>query len=267
MIAPRTLALPGRVRLEYFEQGDPAGLPVVFLHGVTDSWRSFETVLPHLPAWIRAFAVSQRGHGESERPDTYRARDFAEDIRAFADALGLDRVVLVGHSMGATNAQRFAIDHPERVAGLVLVASFAGFSDNPVTEEFWSTELARLDDPIPDAIARGFQLGTLAKRVPDDFLEMVVAESRKVPARVWRACFGAFRDDECTPELGRIAAPTLLLWGDHDAFARRSDQDALLAAIRGSRLEVYPGTGHAIHWEAPKRFASDVVRFCEELKS
>ena len=112
-------------------------------------------MLAHLPTWIRALAPSQRGHGESERPADYRARDFSEDIAAFADALGLDRFVLVGHSMGATNAQRFAIDHPDRVRGLILVASFAGFADNPVTEEFWRTELSRLEDPIPEALARG----------------------------------------------------------------------------------------------------------------
>ena len=66
------------VRLEYVEQGDPAGVPVVMLHGVTDSWRSFERVLPHLPPSVRAIAVTQRGHGDSSKPDTgYRTRDFA----------------------------------------------------------------------------------------------------------------------------------------------------------------------------------------------
>jgi len=266
-LEPKSIVLPGRTRLEYVEQGNSEGFPVVFLHGVTDSWRSWELVLPHLPPWIRALALSQRGHGESDRPADYRARDFAEDIAAFGDALGLDRFLLVGHSMGATNAQRFAIDHPDRVRGLILVASFAGFSDNPVTEEFWSSELARLEDPIPEALARGFQLGTLARRVPDEYLDAVVAESRKVPARVWRACFAAFREDECTSELGRIRAPTLLIWGDRDAFARRSDQDALLAAIEGSRLAVYAGAGHAVHWEEPRRFADEVAAFCEALDS
>jgi alpha-beta hydrolase superfamily lysophospholipase len=57
-----------------------AGVPVILLHGITDSWRSFEPVLPHLPASIRAFALSQRGHGDSERPAAgYHPRDFAAD--------------------------------------------------------------------------------------------------------------------------------------------------------------------------------------------
>ena len=66
--AIKSIELPGRVRLPYVEQGDPSGVPMILLHGVTDCWRSFELVLPPLPASIRAFAVTQRGHGDAERP-------------------------------------------------------------------------------------------------------------------------------------------------------------------------------------------------------
>lgn len=61
----KTIELPNRVKLQYVEQGDSSGVPVILLHGITDSWRSFEPVLPHLSASVRAFAVSQRGHGDS----------------------------------------------------------------------------------------------------------------------------------------------------------------------------------------------------------
>ena len=62
-----------------------------------------------------------------------------------------------------------------------------------------------------------------------------------------------------------IAAPTLLIWGDQDAFVPESDQQTLLATIAGSRLETYRGTGHAVHWEEPARFAADLVAFVERL--
>ena len=68
-LAIKSVELPGRARLAYAEQGDPLGIPVLLLHGATDSWRSFERVLPHLPDSIRAIAVTQRGHGESSRPE------------------------------------------------------------------------------------------------------------------------------------------------------------------------------------------------------
>lgn len=60
----KSIDLPGRLRLHYAEQGDPDGVPLVMLHGYSDSWRSFELVMPHLPPWVRAFALSQRGHGD-----------------------------------------------------------------------------------------------------------------------------------------------------------------------------------------------------------
>ena len=83
----KSVELPNRVKLQYVEQGDLASTPVLFLHGITDSWHSFEPVLPHLPASIRAFALSQRGHGDSDRPMSgYHPRDFAADVVAFMDA-------------------------------------------------------------------------------------------------------------------------------------------------------------------------------------
>jgi pimeloyl-ACP methyl ester carboxylesterase len=264
--AIRSIELPGRVRLPCAEQGDPAGVPVLLLHGVTDSWRSFEPVLPHLPASLHAFALTQRGHGDAERPAAgYRTRDFAGDIAAFADALGLERLVVVGHSMGSTNAQRFAIDHPGRVLGLVLAGSFASYRRNPVVVEFWESAVSRLTDPIDPAFVRQFQESTLARPVPLAFLDMVVHESLKVPARVWRAGFEGFLEDDVAGDLGRIRAPTLIAWGARDAFCSRRDQDELLAAIPGSRLLVYDNAGHALHWEEPARFAADLVAFVESL--
>ena len=108
-------ALPTGVRLQYIDNGDPDGVPVLLLPGYSDSWRAFEPVLPHLPGSIRAIAVSQRGHGDSSRPTAgYGTDDFAADAVALMDAIGLESAVVAGHSMGAAVAQRMALDHPER---------------------------------------------------------------------------------------------------------------------------------------------------------
>ena len=72
------------------------GMPVVMMHGITDSWRSFESVMAHLPASFHVFALSQRGHGESDRPGSYRQRDFAGDAAAFIEALDLGPALVVG---------------------------------------------------------------------------------------------------------------------------------------------------------------------------
>ena len=262
----KNVELPSGITLPYAEQGDPAGVPVVLLPGATDSWRSFEPVLPYLPASIRALALSQRGHGDADRPAAgYRPRDFAADVAAFLDALGLDAAIVAGHSMGSTVAQRFAIDYPERTRGLVLVGSFTSYRGNPVLVEYWDTVVSTLTDPIDPSVAREFQESTLAQPVPPAFLDMVVRESLKVPARVWRASFEGMLEAEWAEEIGRIEAPTLIVWGDEDAFRQRRDQETLATSIARSRLVVYAGAGHALHWEEPERFAADLAAFVSGL--
>jgi non-heme chloroperoxidase len=262
----KSVELASGVTLPYVEQGDPSGIPVVLLHGVTDSWRSFELVLPLMPSSLHVFALTQRGHGDAERPaEGYRTRDFAADIVAFFDALNLSGVVLVGHSMGGTNAQRVAIDHGARLAGLVLVDSFAGFRWNAGIVDFCEHGVFPLADPVDPAFIREFQESTFARPVPPAFVDLVVSESMKVPAHVWRAAFAGFLEDDVAGEWSRIDVPTLLVWGDRDAYVPRADQDTLREAIPGSRLLVYEGTGHTPHWEEPARFVADLVAFVEQL--
>jgi non-heme chloroperoxidase len=261
----KSIRLPSGVRLEYAEQGVRDGTPVILLHGLTDSWRSWEPVLPHLPPSLRAFALSQRGHGGSSRPKQgYQPRDFGADVAAFIEALRLSPAVIVGHSMGSCVAQSFAIDHPRHVLGLVLVGSFCRLGDNPAVAEFWQ-EVEKLGDPVSPAFARAFQESTLTLPVHSGFLDAVVAESLKVPARVWRDALQGLMTFDRSAELRKVKAPTLILWGDGDGFARRVDQDDLSAALRAAQLSIYEGVGHALHWEHPRRFSTELCAFAGSL--
>jgi non-heme chloroperoxidase len=261
-----SVELPTGVTLTYVEQGDPAGVPVVLLHGGTDSWRSFEPVLPYLPGSIRAFAVTQRGHGDASRPAAgYHPRDFAADVAAFLDSHDLEAAVIAGHSMGSTVALRFALDYPERTRGLVPMGTFVRYRTNPVIVKFVEDVVSGLEDPIERSVAQEFQESTLAGPISASFLDVAISESLKVPARVWQDMFAGLLDDEHVVRLGSIAAPTLLVWGDQDAFVPESDQEILLATVANSRLEVYRGIGHAVHWEEPARFAADLAAFVDRL--
>jgi pimeloyl-ACP methyl ester carboxylesterase len=258
----RQIQLPGRVRLEFAQQGDLAGTPVIALHGVTDSWRSFEPVLPYLPPELRVMALTQRGHGDSEKPaGGYRPADFAADVAAFMDTMEVERAVLVGHSMGSINAMRFAIDHPSRVAGLLLAGTMPWFGRPPALLEFHREQIVPLADPVPEAFAREFQQSTLARPIDAAMLDGFVAESLKVPAFVWRAAFAGFIDDDFSPRLREIEVPALIVWGRHDAFCSAGDQETMLGLIRTAQLVEYADAGHAMHWEEPQRFALDLARF------
>ena len=256
------VSLSTGVRMEYVEQGPADGVPVVFLHGVTDSWHSFEQVLPLLPPTVRAFAISQRGHGDSSRPTSgYGFADLSDDLAAFMNAMKVPAAIVAGHSMGASVAQRFVIDHPDRVSGIMLLGAFANYED-PGFAEFVASSIVPLTDPIASEFAREWQLSTLARDIAPDHLETVVSETLKVPARVWHSAFEGFlRTPDFSSGLARVSVPVLLIWGDRDTYARRSDQDRLVAVIPGSRLVTYSGHGHAFHWEDPIRFTQDVMAF------
>jgi pimeloyl-ACP methyl ester carboxylesterase len=252
--------IDGGLLIPYLERGDPDGLPVVLLHGITDSHRSFEPVLETLPSSIRAVAITARGHGDAGKPHgLYDQGRMATDVIAVMDALGIERAIVAGHSMGSWTAQRVAAAYPERVLGAVLLGAFASFHDKPemlgLLEEFDD-----LGDPIDRAYARAWQDSTMALPAPETFMEMVVDETCKPPARVWKAALLGLIADR-PQAAGAITAPTLLCWGERDAFVPRADQDELLSRIPGAELRVYEGGGHALHWERPGRFAADLVEF------
>jgi pimeloyl-ACP methyl ester carboxylesterase len=90
----KSAELSNQVRLQHLEQGDPAGVPVILLHGCTDSCHTFGPVLTHPPPSLRVFAPSQRGHGVSDRPGFgYRFKDFSDDLLAFVHAIGVGAVM------------------------------------------------------------------------------------------------------------------------------------------------------------------------------
>ncbi len=261
-----TVELLTGVTVAYVESGDPAGVPVVCLHGYADSLRSFETMARAMPRTMRVIAYSQRGHGDSARPETgYRLADFAADAMAFLDALALPKVVLVGHSMGSVIAQRLALDTPDRLSGMVLIGSAATVKGNVAVQELWDGTVKHLTDPIDPAFVRGFQTGTSAAHIDPAFQEVVVTESMKLPARVWRETLGSLLDFDHTNALRRVKTPTLILWGDQDVLFSAADQDHLRAALPHAEFTAYQGAGHNTQWEQPERVAKDVARFALRL--
>src|SRR5919112_48851 len=128
-----TIQLATGVRLHYAERGDQVGEAIVFLHGYSDSWYSFSRVLPLLSPEYHAFALTQRGHGDSDKPECcYTLDDFAADVDAFMDAVGIEEATLVGASTGALFAQRAVLSYPQRVSRLALIGSAIMGANNEV---------------------------------------------------------------------------------------------------------------------------------------
>lgn len=258
--------LKNGITLPYVEQGDPSGTPIIFLHGVTDSHRSFDLIREHIPREFRAIAVTQRGHGDASKPASgYSSAELAGDIKLFMRALRIESAFIVGHSMGSFVAQRFAAENPEMVRGLVLIGSFATCADNEGVKQFVDTVVKPLTDPIPREVAADFQAGTYSKSLPSWFEELVVNESLKAPARVWKEACLSMIDTDHSELLKSIKAKTLLLWGSEDAFFSVDDQERLLSLIPDARLNIYDGTGHTPQWENPTRTAADILNHIAQI--
>jgi rifampin ADP-ribosylating transferase len=245
--------------LPYVEQGDRSGTPVLLLHAVAESWRSWSRLLPHLPRDVHAFAITQRGHGEADKTAAgYRLEEAAADAVAFLDAVGVQRAVVAGTSSGGLVAQQVAVDHPSRVRGVLLVGSPRSLRG--ARAPAWVSDVAALADPVTPEFAResvdGFAVG---RAIPRDFVDLMVEDGTRAPAQVWRAVMRGLVEAGPPTERGQVRVPTVVLWGDQDGALPRAEQDGLVAAIPGARLVVYEGTGHLVLWEEPERVAADLV--------
>jgi pimeloyl-ACP methyl ester carboxylesterase len=262
----KNVCLSTGVTLSYAEQGRADGIPIILLHGFTDSWHSFEYVMDKFPDSFRVFAISQRGHGNSSK--TARTDDtkyFAGDIAAFIKKKGLGPCIIVGHSLGGLITQRFALDYPELTKAIVIEASEASFVDNSGMPEFIA-ELKKLSDPVDPGFAKAFQWSTITKPMDSTVVNKFIGESMKVPAQVWNSVGDLLLTTDFSNELTNIHAPALILWGDRDTICLNEGQTQLSQGLDSSELVIFKGTGHALHWEDEDRFVKEVTKFVERLE-
>jgi non-heme chloroperoxidase len=260
-----TARLPNGLHLQYRETGDRNGLPLILLHGVTDSLHSWKPFTDTLPSSLRTIAVSQRGHGDSSKPaGGYESAAFSADLAAFMDAIGVSSAHIIAHSMSTWIAQRFARDYADRIESLTLICGFVSLRGNPAAAQL-SDALQEMGDTVDPAFVHDFQVSTVATGLPPDFLKLVIAESLKVPAYIWRATFNAMIVER--QEKTSISHPTLLLSGGKDELFDDNDRKRLAAVFRSPRSIFYDALGHAPHWEEPHLIAKDVARFVTEMNA
>jgi len=250
-------------KLAYSELGPRGGIPLLFVHGWLGDSGTWAPVVERLAKQHRTIAVDLRGFGESNAaPGPYRVESLCDDLSALVAALDLDPLVAIGHSMGAAIVQRFAIDRPDAVEGLVLVAPVAasGIPLSPATLQMFR-EIA--GDPVKTAA----WLGKLTYREPQ---RAVIALMRRAAAAAkldaarenlesWTTL--AFADEAAT-----IETPTLILAPEFDrpmtpAVTRERAADL----IARSQFAVIAGAGHLAQVDRPDAVADALERFVMEL--
>jgi non-heme chloroperoxidase len=250
--------LSNGITLHCATQGPTTGPAVIMLHGFSDSWFSFSRVLPLMPADMRVVVPDLRGHGDSERPaDGYRLADFADDVIQLMDAMQIARAVVVGHSMGSFVARKIYELAPHRVSRLVLVGAAAVAGNRNLIELMEAVN--ELKDPVDENFVRDFQRSCVHTAVPEPFMEAAIANSRRMPARIWKAALRGLIDGEIS--MPREPLRALVLGGRRDAVFSATEQMVLARQFPRGELHLIDDVGHTVHWEQPATFVNALIRF------
>jgi 4,5:9,10-diseco-3-hydroxy-5,9,17-trioxoandrosta-1(10),2-diene-4-oate hydrolase len=263
----------GDLTLNYYEAGDPtdvgAGLPLVMLHGGgpgASAWSNFGSALPGFAEHFRTLLIDQPGFGGSDKPEVvgnyYR---FAADyVVHLLDELGIERVHLLGNSLGGGTAMRLALTHPKRVGRLILmgpggaslnifhadptegVKRLMDFAANPsraALRAFISVMVVN-QDLVTDALVE--------ERYADATAPGAQAALASMGASFWKA--DAYEDGMLWREAHRLRTHTLLTWGREDRVNPLDGALVALKLIPKASLHVFPNCGHWAQIEAADEF-------------
>jgi pimeloyl-ACP methyl ester carboxylesterase len=262
-----------------------SGPPLLLLHGIGDSSRTWDQVVPLLASKFTVIAPDLLGHGDSEKPRAdYAISAYACGMRDLLAALDIDQVTLVGHSLGGGVAMQFAYQFPERCERMVLVSSGGvGRTVHPILR-MASAPGAEVVLPIATAppvrwaVRRSvglmkrmplFSLGEDTEYVVARYDGLSSARSRSAFLRTLRA--GVDFRGQVVTMLDRcyLAAglPTMVVWGTDDPVIPSRHAYVAHSAMPGSRLEMFAGSGHFPHHDDPARFVTVVKDFVATTKS
>lgn len=247
--------------------GPVDGPVVVLAHCWTGSQNTWAPVARRLvAAGCRVVRWDQRGHGRSVAGHKgHSVEGLADDLATVVEQLGLRDVVLVGHSMGGMTVQSFAAHHHdlfhERTRGVVLVATAPHGHRNPA--------LARMRDLVASArVERLFERpgtgavlvrATFGRQAHPHHVEVTRADYVATPAAVRSDFLLAMRTMDLREGIARIDVPTIVLVGSLDTLTPVPMSRTLAATIPGARLEILPGYGHMLPYEAPDVVAEAVL--------
>ncbi|MFZ5825246.1 MAG: alpha/beta fold hydrolase [Bacillota bacterium] len=254
-----TVRLDSGLNLFYRESGSGDRV-LLLIHGNLASSIWWDRVMALLPAGIKAYAPDLRGYGDSDKPEgEWSMHDLADDIYRFARAVGIERATVVGHSMGGGVAQQLTVEHPALVERLVLLNSAepAGLQTPP--EKYAQIEaMARQPETVK------MVLGMMAPTAPkDEFYARVMEESVAKSAGSWIRGGYALDRMNLVEQVGSIAVPVLILFGQKDILITPEMMERTHRQIPGSVLEMWPEVGHSANLEDPERFTQRLLAFME----
>ncbi len=259
----------GGHRIAYRQQGE--GSPVILIHGIPTNSLMWREIMPRLATRHRVIAPDLLNYGQSDQPARADVSINAQSrmIVGLMDALGVRRADVVAHDIGGGVAQLIAVNYPEKIRKLVLLDSVC-FDSWPIPEfeplQSPGAEAAMSLAAFIEMLRSFMPSGVHNKAVMTDaVIDMFLAPWSSEDGK--RAFFRNLRrlNKEYTQaiadELGNIAHPTLVIWGDHDPFQKPAYADRLAAAIPGAERVWIKDTGHWLIEEKPDEIGARIQQF------
>ncbi|BCL79812.1 alpha/beta hydrolase [Ktedonobacteria bacterium brp13] len=216
----------------YREAGNPGAPPLILLHQLLADAQDWDEIALTLAEHYHIFALDQRGHGGSARPGIYSFELMRDDLKAFADALLLDRFTLIGHSMGGTVAFLFAESWPERIERLVI-------EDTPPPHG--KSALSDIPEEPPETVPPHWQSNW-------QLVKSIVRQLRNPDPSWWR-------------DLPTITAPTLIIGGGSTSDIPQEQLAEVAHLIPDCRLVTIEGAGHTVHQNRPEEYKALLRNF------
>jgi 3-oxoadipate enol-lactonase len=252
--------------IELYYEAHGKGPAIVFAHGQGGNSLSWWQQVPFFQQWYRCVTFDHRAFGRSaDSGEVPGGRmQFAPDVLALADHLGIERFFMVAHSMGGRTAANLIRRAPERLRGVVFSGTPAGATNNDVrdlqrayaaTLPPGSTLLQRalhkeFEQERPELAFLYREIQRLNPKRPADFL---------APPAGWSGSFSAY--------IAETDVPVLFLVGEHDAVTPAHIVQHAAGLVRGARFQIIPGAGHSVYFEQPDAFNNAVVTFLRDLEA
>ena len=250
--------MPFAAGIHYRVYHSGTGTPVVLIHGAGGTYLSWPPNIRRL-AGYRVYALDLPAHGESKGVVISTVEGFESAVLEWIIALELERVVLVGHSMGGAVAISLALHEPGRVAGLALLGSATRMDVNPTLITLASSD---------ETARRAFELvvkWSFSKQAPAKLVELVLQRMMDTPRDVFLADLQACDTFDLTADIGGVRQPAIIICGDEDKMTPPSVVQSLAEGLARATMLMLPQCGHMVMYEQPETIARVLNQFLDDI--
>ena len=249
------------IKICYEEAGE--GKPIFLIHGLTSDRQSMKPMAGLLPEGYKAIAYDTRGHGESDKPSSYTLADHGPDLFGLMDALGYEKAVVIGHSMGSYIAAAAATQHPERIEKLILVATKTNGATSSVQRILGKLGMD-VATATPEQMIAAIASATFAPMTPKSLIMEIMklsAQAKQLSQEEKAAEAMSLNGFDLRPEYHKITTPTLVISGEFDGLNPPEWGEEAANLIPGAQYVLMKNVGHVMHMENPQEFTAIVREF------